>query len=425
MFKFLIKGLLRDTSRSRFPILTVIAGVTITVFMINWINGYINDQTLTSAKFQTGHVKIMTKAYWDIEDQKPNDLYLGNADSLLENLRIEFPEMDWLPRIYFGGLLDVPNSEGETVKQGNFMGIALNLLGGNSMKEKELLNLKESLQRGRMVQKKGEILVSDRSAAKMNLNPEDTITLISSSVNGSMVMKNFTIAGTISFGVTAMDKGAVLADFEDIRYFLNMENGVSEIFGIDKNLQYEKENIQSIMEQFNSEYYSRDDEYSPYMVSLGMQNGLGGMLDLVDKFIYIIISLFIFVLSIVLWNAGLMNGIRRYGEIGVRLAIGEDKGHIYRSMLLESAFIGFAGSVIGTLIGLGISLYLEKVGYDIGSYMQNSSILLSNTIRADITPVSFYAGFIPGFVSTFLGAALAGIGIYKRKTSQLFKELEV
>jgi putative ABC transport system permease protein len=44
--------------------------------------------------------------------------------------------------------------------------------------------------------------------------------------------------------------------------------------------------------------------------------------------------------------------------------------------------------------------------------------------RARITPETWYIGFVPGFLSTQLGALLAGIGIYRRQTAQLFKELE-
>jgi len=45
-------------------------------------------------------------------------------------------------------------------------------------------------------------------------------------------------------------------------------------------------------------------------------------------------------------------------------------------------------------------------------------------MRAHITPETWYIGFIPGVFSTFIGTMLSGIGIYKRQTAQLFKELE-
>ena len=80
-------------------------------------------------------------------------------------------------------------------------------------------------------------------------------------------------------------------------------------------------------------------------------------------------------MSIVLWNAGLMGSLRRYGEIGVRLAIGEDKGHLYRAMIVESILIGTVGSVIGTALGVLFSYYLQVHGIDISSMMKNASML--------------------------------------------------
>jgi putative ABC transport system permease protein len=75
-------------------------------------------------------------------------------------------------------------------------------------------------------------------------------------------------------------------------------------------------------------------------------------------------------------------------------------------------------------VGVGFSYYLQVVGIDISGMMQNASIMLANVIRARVTPGSFFIGFIPGLLATVLGAAISGRGIYRRETSQLFKELE-
>jgi len=119
-----------------------------------------------------------------------------------------------------------------------------------------------------------------------------------------------------------------------------------------------------------------------------------------------------------------MNGIRRYGEVGVRLAIGESKGHIYHSMILESLFVGVAGTVIGTTIGLIFSYIMQYIGIDISSLMKDTKMIMSTTMKAQVTPVSYYIGFLPGVLSSVIGAMISGIGIYKRNTAQLFKELE-
>jgi putative ABC transport system permease protein len=160
------------------------------------------------------------------------------------------------------------------------------------------------------------------------------------------------------------------------------------------------------------------------MGTLRAQSGLDDYLELVGQFSTIIIGVFVVAMSVVLWNAGLTGSLRRYGEIGIRLAIGEDKSHIYYSLLAESLMIGFIGSLLGTAIGLAVAYYGQVKGLDIGSVLKESTVMFPNVIRAQITPFTYVVGFLPGLVATFLGTAISGIGIYRRQTSELFKELE-
>ena len=93
-------------------------------------------------------------------------------------------------------------------------------------------------------------------------------------------------------------------------------------------------------------------------------------------------------------------------------------------MIYESVLIGVLGSIVGTAVGLLIALYMQDHGIDLGSIMKNATIMMPAVFHARINTVSFIIGFIPGLFSTVIGTALSGIGIYKRKTAQLFKELE-
>jgi putative ABC transport system permease protein len=160
------------------------------------------------------------------------------------------------------------------------------------------------------------------------------------------------------------------------------------------------------------------------MLTLKEQNDLGEYLDTVDAWIFILLVIFVGIMSIVLWNTGLMSGIRRYGEIGIRLAIGESKGHVYWTLMYEAVLVGMIGSVLGTTIGLGISYYFQEVGLDFSAIFKGATMVILSVIRAQITPGAFFIGFIPGLLATTVGAMMAGIGIFKRQTSQLFKELE-
>ena len=154
---------------------------------------------------------------------------------------------------------------------------------------------------------------------------------------------------------------------------------------------------------------------------------MGSMVDLVDAFLAIIGGVFLVIVMVVLWNMGRMSGLRRYGEIGLRLAMGESKGDVYRSMIIEAIVIGLTGTIIGTGIGLGLTYYVQENGIDyseVVSTMSTTSMVMPNVFYAQVTPDLFYIGFIPGVIATVLGTMLAGLAIYKREMSQLFKELE-
>ena len=422
MIKFLLKGLIRDRSRSLFPILTVVAGVMLTVILYSWVKGTQTDLIRANANFNTGHVKIMSFAYSRESDQIPNDLaYTGVAD-LLTELRNNRPEMIWTPRIRFGGLLDIPDKFGETRSQAPVAGLAVDLLSSQTP-ETEILNLKEALVRGTLPAKRGEVLISEELSRKLGVKIGDTATMVSSTMYGSLSTYNFIISGTIRFGISAMDRGAMLTDISDIQRALDMDDTAGEIVGYFRDDIYRNNTASIIAEEFNSKN-AGEDEFRPVMVTLRNQAGLAQTLDLSAYISAVLIGLFVIVMSIVLWNAGLMASLRRYGEIGVRLAIGENKGHIYRSMIAESLMVGFFGSVLGTAIGVAISYYLQVHGIDISSMLKNASMMISDVMKAQVTPVSFFIGFIPGLLATLLGTSISGIGIYQRQTSQLAKELE-
>ncbi len=423
MIKFLLKGIIRDRSRSLFPVLAVTTGVALTVLLHAWITGVSNNMINSNANFQTGHVKIMSLAYAEQSGQLSNDLALTGLDAVLSKAGKTFPGMIWTPRVRFGGLLDIPDEAGETKKQGPVFGMAVDLLK-HGTPEPGILNLNQALVQGRVPEKPGEILISDEFARQLKIRLKETATLISTTMHGSMTSFNFTVAGTVRFGIAAMDRGAIIADIGDIQYALDMENAAGEVLGFFNDFQYNDKKAIATANTFNNQYKNPDDEFSPIMLALRDQNGLAEILDIISFRIRLFVVVFVAVMFIVLWNAGLMSSLRRYGEIGMRLAIGEEKGHIYRSMLWESFMIGLIGTAIGTVVGLSAAYYLQYTGIDMGSMMKSSTMILSNVMRAQVTPASYLIGFIPGLFATLLGSAASGVGIYKRQTSQLFKELE-
>lgn len=424
MIQFLLKGLWRDPSRSLFPFLTVVAGVTLTVLLQTVLSGFASDMSWSSARFSTGHVKVSSRAYAKEGEQASNELAYVGVEKLLGELRQQVPELAWAPRIRIAGLLDIPDDRGQTKAQAPISGLGVDLLSKDTP-EGRVLNAETALVRGRMPASPGEILVSDDLARYLNVDPGATATLISSTMYGAMATSNLTIVGTLRFGIRVMDRGFVVADIRDVQRALEMDDAAGEIFGFFPDTIYRREVAESVAMRFNEGQANASGEFAPTMVAMSQQPGAMELLDIINIYSSVIVAAFTFVMSIVLWNAGLVGSLRRYGEIGVRLAFGEGKGRLYRAMIAESLAIGAVGSVVGTILAMGPAYWLQTKGWDFSYLMQNATMMVNLVLRAQVTAVSVFIGFLPGLLATGIGTAISGTGIYKRQTASLMKELEI
>ena len=424
MIKFLLKGILRDKSKSLIPVCVISLGVFITVFMSGFVDGVLSEMISSNANLDTGHLKVMTKPYNENKDQLPNDLALLEIDLLIDSLESEYPNLEWVPRIKFGGILDVPDVNGETIIQGPGIGLGLSILGEDKG-EIERLSIQKSIVRGSMPENPNEILLSEVFSKKLKISPGDEVTFFGSTMEGSMVFESFVMSGTVMFGNPVLDRSTFIVDFKKTQMILDMENGSSELLAYFKTDFYDDKTALKIESTFNKKYLKSEDEFAPIILSLRNQNDLGATLDLVDSFSFIFISIFVIAMSLVLWNTGLIGGLRRYQEFGIRLALGESKKHVYSLLIIESIIIGFIGSTLGTGLGFILCYYMQETGIDISEALTNSVVIIPSVLKAKVSSNLLYLGYIPGLISIVFGTALAGRGIFKRNTSKLFKELEV
>ena len=426
MINFLFKGLLRDKSRSFFPIIIITLIVSIIIFFSGFLNGVYNSLFLNTAILNSGHVKVVTHAY-NLEHQLlPNDLALLDVNSLVGKLENKYKEYTWTPRITFAGLLDVPDENGETLSQSPVIGLGIDFLSKKS-KQLDIWDLDKKIIKGSLFNKKNQVLLSEKLSDRLQIFPGDIVTFIGATMYGGFTTYNLTVSGVFDLNLGPIDKDMMIIDFSGAQNILDMEDAASEILGYDKKLFFSDNSTVEIRDEFNSQYSDSSDVYRPFMLALRDSNQMGTIVDFSNVIMSIILGLFLIVVTLVLWNMGIMSGLRRYGEIGMRLAIGETKGHVFKSMIVESVIIGFFGSIVGTTLGILLTSYLQKVGIDYSKAidsLNSSNFAMPNIFYPQVTPDLFYIGFIPGILATVFGTMLAGRAIYKREMAQLFKELE-
>jgi len=416
MIKFLAKGLIRDRSRSFFPLLTIVITVTLVIFVIGFMEGAMNNFLQSTAVISSGHVKVITKAYKKESNQLPNDLALFETEKTIQNLYDMYPNYFWSPRITFGGLLDVPDKNGETKEQAPVFGIGIDFFSEKS-RQTEIWELEKYLINGHLLKNRDDALISSKLAEQLNVDIGSAITLISSTMDNAFATYNFNVTGTFDLNKGQADKQMMLVDISGARQALDMTDAASEIFGYHNSLYYDDEEAVRIRSNFNLTYsdsiaqmlrneesydalsymsgwnkisntvkkklpkqrtnalsdnqmYDNIDEwddfsvedpaiFTPTMIALRDGSQLANMVDFSNVAMGVMAGIFLVIVMIVLWNLGLMSGLRRYGEFGLRLAIGESKGQVYRSMIIEALLIGFVGTLLGTLLGVSLTYYVQ------------------------------------------------------------------
>ena len=426
MIRFLSKGLMRDRTRSFFPLIVISLTVALVVFGSGFMRGVMNSMLLDTAVMLTGHEKIVTRAYNEESQLMPNDLALVGSGELIEKLEIEYPGFFWTPRITFAGLLDVPDKNGETKTQGPVIAMGIDFFSEES-RQVEIWELKKSLTEGNLPSRSNDAIISSKLADQLNVSIGEKVTFIGSTMDNAFATYNFYVTGTFNLRKGQTDRQMMLVDISGARNALDMNNAASAIFGFYHDLYYDDQKTVDLRTSFNATNSDSSDMFSPIMLALRDGNQMGSMVDISNAMLAIMGSIFLIVVMVVLWNMGLMNGLRRYGEVGLRLAIGEPKGHVYRSLITEALIIGIIGTILGTGIGIAITYYVQVNGIDYTKGIEalsNSSIIMPNVFYAQVTSDLFYIGFFPGVLATVFGTMLAGVAVYKREMAQLFKDLE-
>jgi len=431
MIFFLFRGIFRDKSRFLFPFSVVSIGVALVVALVGFMEGVFMGMIDMTAKLNAGHLRLVNKPFYDEEHLYPLDRALAAQKETKRWLKKNStPDIEWTPRIRWGALIDVPDANGDTRSQTPVVGMALDLKSPNSS-EIRRLQLVESLVKGQLPQDSNEMLMGNALAKDLDVALGQSVTVIGQSFDGGLVADNYLVVGLIRFGVTAMDKKMVLIDLADAQSTFYMDDMVTDWLGyLPSSLSFShyvkaKKNINSNLNTWREnppKDWAKDDQ--PIALSILDQQNMGSMVKTFTVIKSSVVGIFTFLMILVLWNAGVLSGIHRYGEMGLRLAFGESHWKLILTLAIEGLLIGILGSIVGCVLGGTFAWYLQEVGLNMGDAFAKSGLMINDVVRARLTLGGFIQGIVPGIFASVAGTLVASLTIFKRSEANLFRELE-
>ena len=395
IIKIALRNILRYKRRSLLTISLVTLGVIfVTVFISvsgsfkNMMIGQITDSML-------GHIQIHKKGYLLSIDNLPLNISLDEASlKKIESVLKEIPGIEsWSPRIKFGGMFSnfaetsnirinavYPEMEFRTVP----------LLAGRVIDGKKTLG-------------KGEIFIPELLAQGMKIKPGDPAVIIATNRDGSVNGVQFIVAGILS-SVTGPGGRDGYIHYDDGVELLRMAAPeTSEIVVRVKDFGKIKM-IAGALDKKLAGAPGPGDANLPEVhtwEALTPFINIAKMIDVMTLFIRIML---IAIVLISIMNVMLMAVYERMREIGTIAAMGTMPGKILAMFMTEGLFMGLAGSVAGSILGVMIVaiVNLAQVKFNFG--MQAGLVLKAAINPRDIivisvivTAVSLIAALQPAF----------------------------
>ena len=372
LLKIAFRNLYRQKRRSLLTIAIISVGVVAVLLFSalsdafkNMIIGQITDSML-------GHLQIHRKGYVSSLDNLPLDKTI-NAKQMkkIGEILDKIPQVEaYSKRILMGGMLS------------NYMETTNIKVAGINPKDEAVVTplLASRIKKGAML-KKGEILLPELVTKGMGLKVGQSIVLIVNNADGSVNGQNLKIAGIVEsvvgptgkYGYVHIDDAkAVLRmdkpEFSEIAVWLNKIGSLEKVIS---HVTLETAGMKNKEGKPVIEVHSWK-KLSPFY-------NVAKMIDLMSLFINVLL---VAIVLISILNVMIMAVYERIKEIGTLMAIGTLPGKIRTMFLLEGFFLGFFGSVAGSITGV-ILIVATKFSHITIAFGRNENILIDPSIPFD------------------------------------------
>ena len=377
---------------SIFSFLGIMLGVSILIIVMSIMNGFKTDLTKKILGLNP-HVII-----------QPNGFELN--DSYIKKLKLNFKNIS-LSRSFSGEGIIISNNSAKGV-----------ILKGINKSEKKIIEFFENFKiKGNLKNlDKNNVFIGNELAFNLNLKEGDNLSIMSSAFVATPLgslpkQENFKVAGIFSTGFLEFDQNVIYLNIQDALSIFDKQNKDQNIeIYLDDPL---KANLyKNKIEKINQNYFI-------YTWS-DLNRSLFSALKVERNVMFIILSLIVVVAAFNIISGLTILIKNKTKEIAILKTLGLSNKSIKKSFFLTGFTIGFASTITGIILGILVSINIEKLRLILSSVF-NLEIFPSDIYFLDKLPseVNFNSIFIIFIISLLISAVasyLPAMRISKMKT---------
>ena len=337
------RNLWRNSTRTNITVAAVSLCVAILIIFQSLIVGLIGKAVYNTTNLVVGEVQIHATDYLD-------DRSIYKSLKNIENIRAVAKEnnIGIVERRYGFGL----SSSGTKSAGTQFWGI-------NPESELKYFDFANHIDEGNFLTETSlkKVVLGNKLARSLAAELGTELVIFVQGADGSLGNELFYVTGILGNVADNIDRGAAIILRDDFDILFSTNNLIHEI-ALNSKGKLEAEEIQKLMSVKATG--AAVETWKELMPTIAI------MTEKMSVFMLTMFSLiFTIAASLGVMNTLVMSTYDRMKEFGIIRAIGATPWLIIRQVSLEAILLTFLASIIGTVIGLSIAIYLQVYGIDI------------------------------------------------------------
>jgi lipoprotein-releasing system permease protein len=202
------------------------------------------------------------------------------------------------------------------------------------------------------------IILGVELAKQLGVSLKDPIQVISPlgtmTPSGMMPkMKRFRVVGIFHSGMYDFDSKFAYISIDSAQKFLNMDSRVTGIEVKSNNIYQVKEIGKEIRQKLGFPFWTKD--------WIEMNRNLFSALKLEKIAMFILLVLIVLVAAFNIISTLIMVVMEKHKDIAILKSMGASSMGILKIFFIEGGVIGLVGTALGTIVGLGMALNLDKI----------------------------------------------------------------
>lgn len=354
------RNLWRNPRRTALTVTALAIGVVMLAFVISLMLGMVRDLIERGTSLLLGHVQIHASGYRP--ERSIFDTIPGDGRELVNDVRADPDVLGAAPRVGGYGLV----SAGEQSAGAELMGVAPELEADVSTLHRHLVGVAPA--RAEVLPGVGQILIGDRLAGTLAVEPGAELVLLTQAADGSLGNDVYTIAGIFRTGVDLVDGGLVVMNIADLQELLVLEPQRIHEIAIRT---ADPRSAPQVAQRLARRFESRGVEVAAWP---NLAPEISAYVAMTDGWMWIMYLIVLSLATIAILNTMLMAVFERFREFGVLSAIGMRPLHIVLLVAVEVAALACVSLIAAVVLGTPILHWLVHSGIDLRSLTEGFTL---------------------------------------------------